>query len=311
VIFGVIGIGSMGRNHVRVLSEIKKVDKILIYDKNKKIAEEIANKFDAIITKSVEELIRKSDAISICVPTSLHYKYTKTCIESEKHTFVEKPLASSLDEGKRLQELLKTKKIIFGVGHIERFNPIIPEIVKLNLDIEYVDIKRHNPASSRISDASVVEDLMIHDIDIVFNVLLPKKKKYEVHSAGNENVVQSLIDFGGATISLSASRISSKKIRKIYIENSEMTIEGDFMSQELYLYKQPSTYQLTDERYVQENIIEKVLINKVEPLKVELKTFVDCIDENQEFPVTVDEAVKNLKICEIIKNQIRTRRFRS
>ncbi len=303
VIFGIVGIGSMGRNHVRVLSEIKKVNEVLIYDKNKRNAERIASKFDTQTIKSVKELIKKSEAISICVPTSLHYKYAKKCIEAEKHTFIEKPVASNLDEGRKIQEMLKNKKIVFGVGHIERFNPIIPEIIKLNLKIEYGDIKRHNPTSSRISDSSVVEDLMIHDIDIVFNVLFPEKK-YKLYSSGNENVVQSLIDFGDATISLSASRISSKKIRKIYLENSEITIEGDFMNQELYLYKKPSTYQLTDERYVQENIIEKVLINKVEPLKVELTKFVECIDKDQEFPVRIDEAVKNLEICEIIKSQI-------
>ena len=109
-----------------------------------------------------------------------------------------------------------------------------------------------------------------------------------------------LVNFGKSVVSISASRISSKKIRKIYIENSELTVEGDYMAQELFIFKKPSVYQNINEKYVQENVMEKVLINKVEPLKVELKTFVDCIEKSEDFPVTAEQAVNNLKICELI-----------
>jgi len=105
-------------------------------------------------------------------------------------------------------------------------------------------------------------------------------------------------------VSLSASRISSKKIRKIYIESYDMTVEGDYMTQELFIFKKPNVYQSINEGYRQENVMEKVLISKVEPLKVELKAFVDAIDKGIEFPVTAEQALKNLKICDLIRRSV-------
>ncbi len=305
MIFGVIGVGSMGRSHVRVLTEIKRVDDVVIYDTNPEQAERIARMYDVRTTDSVESLLNEVDAVSICSPTKFHYQHIKMCVEREKHILVEKPVTSSYEEGVKLLEILREKKgVTFGVGHIERFNPIVSELAGLEIEATYIDMKRHNPASARITDSTVIEDLMIHDIDIVFNVLFPDSEDFRLSAAGNGNVVQALVDFGNAIASLSASRISSKKIRAIYMENYEFTVEGDFMTQELYIYKKPSIYQNVNEKYLQENVIEKVLINKVEPLKVELKTFVDAIDSRVEFPVNAEQAVRNLKICETIRRLV-------
>jgi len=96
--------------------------------------------------------------------------------------------------------------------------------------------------------------------------------------------------------------MGSKKFRTLYTEDEELTTEGDFMAQEVFVYRKPKKYEKENERYIQENIIEKVLVNKVEPLKVELKTFVDCVRSGKEFPVTPEQALLNLEICrEIIK----------
>ena len=305
MIFGVIGVGSMGRNHVRVLTEIKKVENIIIYDQDSRRAGEIAEIYDVEVADSIESLIQKAEAVSICSPTKFHFQHVKMCVGAGKHTLVEKPLASSYDEGRKILEILgKSEDIEFGVGHIERFNPIVSELAGLDVEATYIDVKRHNPASARITDSTVIEDLMIHDIDIIFNVLYPETENYRLNAAGNRSVVQVLVDFGNSIASLSASRISSKKIRSIYMENNEMTVEGDFMAQELYIYRKPSIYQNVNERYLQENVIEKVLINKVEPLKVELKTFVDAVDGKAEFSVSAEQAVKNLRICEMIRREI-------
>lgn len=305
MIFGVIGVGSMGRNHVRVLTEIKRVDDVVVYDTNPERAESIAEAYDVRTADSIDSLLNEVDAVCICSPTKFHYKHAKMCLEREKHVLVEKPLTSSYDEGVKLLEILKEKRdITFGVGHIERFNPIVSELSSIEIEATYIDMKRHNPASARITDSTVVEDLMIHDIDIVFNVLFPESKDFRLNAAGNRNVVQALVDFGNAIASFSASRIASKKIRTVYIENPELTIEGDFMTQELYIFRKPSVYQNVNEKYVQENVIEKLLINKVEPLKVELKTFIDAIDGKAEFPVNAEQAVKNLKICEKIRGLV-------
>ena len=304
MIFGVIGVGSMGKNHVRVLTEIKKVNNVVVYDVDLNRARDVAEMYEVDVVSSEDELLQKVDAVSVCSPTALHYSHIRKCVEAGKHTFVEKPMAPSYEEGQKISEILKNSDVVFGVGNKVRFNPIVGELHKLVLVIKYIDVKRHNPTSGRIRDSTVIEDLMIHDIDVVFNVLFPDATDFKLSAAGNNDVVQVLVNLDSSVVSLSASRISSKKIRKIYIESYDMTVEGDYMTQELFIFKKPNVYQSINEGYRQENVMEKVLISKVEPLKVELKAFVDAIDKGTEFPVTAEQALKNLKICDLIRRSV-------
>ncbi|VVB72570.1 UDP-N-acetylglucosamine 3-dehydrogenase [uncultured archaeon] len=297
---GIIGVGTMGRNHLRVYSELKGVDRLFVYDPLQKNAERARDL--ATICSSQDELLQMVDAVSICTPTKYHFETAKRAIAMGKSCLIEKPITLTVKEGEELLAILRRKDIVVGVGHIERFNPIVQEIKKIAARPDYVSIKRHNPTSSRITDASVVEDLMIHDIDIVFNVLFPGEEALKIHSAGSGNVCEALAVFCDSVVAISASRLSSKKFRTFYVEAEDFTAEGDFMTQEVYIYRKPGKYGVENERYTQENIIEKVLVNKVEPLKVELKTFLDCVRSGKSFPVTPDEALKNLRICDQIKS---------
>ncbi|MDM7912339.1 MAG: Gfo/Idh/MocA family oxidoreductase [Methanotrichaceae archaeon] len=300
---GVIGVGSMGRNHVRVYSELKGVENVYVFDP---VAENAGRAKDlATICSSMEDLLGKVDAVSICVPTKYHFDVARKAINAGVSCLIEKPITLTVDEGKELLKLLKASGVMAGVGHIERFNPIVEEIKKIAERPDYVSIKRHNPTSNRITDASVIEDLMIHDIDIVFNVLFKGDDDYRIYSAGTRNVCEAIVVFKDSVVAISASRMSSKKFRTFYVEAEDFTTEGDFMAQEVFVYRKPDKYRLENERYTQENIIEKVLVNKVEPLKVELKTFADSIRSSKSFPVTPEEALKNLVICEEIKKGIR------
>jgi predicted dehydrogenase len=301
---GVIGVGAMGRNHVRVYSEMKGVEAIYIYDPVTESADR-SREF-ATICKSLDDLLSQVDAVSICVPTRYHFDTARKVIEEGIHCLIEKPITLTAAEGTELLRIIQSKKkdgrkLAVGVGHIERFNPIVAEMTKIAQRPDYVSIKRHNPTSNRITDASVVEDLMIHDIDIAFNVLFKGEKGCKIFSAGSTNVCEALAVFPNCVVSISASRLSSKKFRTFYVESEDYTAEGDFMTQEVYIYRKPGKYKVENERYMQENIIEKVLVNKVEPLKVELKTFLDCVRSGKNFPVTPEEALKNLQVCEQIK----------
>ena len=299
---GVIGVGNMGRNHVRIYSELKGVDNVFVFDKNKEQIKKVEN-LNVKICNSLKELLDNVDAASICVPTKYHFEIAKMCIEERTPCLIEKPITLNYEEGKKLLELDKENKII-GVGHVERFNPIVSEIARIIEKPLYVEIKRHNPDSSRITDSSIIEDLMIHDIDIIFNKLF-RGKKYKIRGvAGGSDLCNVFFSFDNCFVSLSASRIANKKIRRIYIEEKDKTIEGDFMTQEIYIYKKPTKYMTEDYTYKQENITEKVLVNKVEPLRIELKTFLECVEKNKEFPVSPSEGVFNLKICEEIKKLI-------
>jgi len=301
---GVIGTGVMGKNHVRVYSELRNVDDVYVFDLNESNMKK-CEEYGAIACNSVENLLNIVEAVSICVPTKHHFTIARKAIEKNVHCLIEKPITLTVREGEKLLNLLKGKDIVVGVGHTERFNPIVSEIKKIIGEPFYVEIKRHNPTSIRITDTSVVEDLMIHDIDIIFNVLFDGNNKYDILAAGNCDVCQVTIVIGSSIASLSASRVALKKFRTIYVEDKNATIDGDLMTQEVYIYKNPKLSDRDRGGYAQENIIEKVLVNKVEPLKIELKTFIDCVVNGEEFPVTPEQALQNLKVCEEIKRYLR------
>jgi predicted dehydrogenase len=297
---GVIGAGVMGQNHVRICSELKQVSEVLVHDVRPQAAEAAALRVGATVAGSLEAILDAADAVSICVPTPYHLETAERTAEAGVPMLIEKPICATVEEGERLLEELP-RDLTVGVGQIERFNPIVEEIRKIVKEPLYVEMKRHNPASTRITGTSIVEDLMIHDIDILAHVLFPRTT-YRVASAGDGDVCSALFRFDGCHAYLSASRKSSKKIRSIYIEEEERTIEGDFMAQEVYVHRKPGQYAASPDRYVQENIIEKVLVNRVEPLRVELAAFLAAAAGGPAFPVTPAEAVENLRIAAAVES---------
>lgn len=294
---GVIGTGVMGKNHVRVYSEMKAANSVTVFDLDTAVARDVAAQNNVEYAESMEELLRSVDAVSLCVPTPYHCTTAKEVLAAGVHMLVEKPICLTAAEGAELVAAIPDGCVV-GVGHIERFNPIIAEIKHIVKDPLYMEINRHNPASARVTGSSVVEDLMIHDIDLVFNALFGSE--YTLNACGSFDVCAALFNFGETPVYLSASRKASKKIRLIRVEEEDFTIEGDFMSQEVYVYRKPEHYHQEAERYVQENITEKVMVSKVEPLRTELQTFIDCARTGTPFPVTPEEGVENVRICEEI-----------
>jgi len=299
---GVIGTGVMGRNHVRVYSELKEVGTTYVYDLNTEAAEEVAAATGAEVCRSMEELLIKAECVSICVPTPYHLRTAERVVAAGVHTLVEKPLCLTARECEHLIEQIPDGLTV-GVGHIERFNPVVTEIARVARNPLYVAFHRHNPASARVSGSTVVEDLMIHDIDVVSNVLFPGQK-CTVHASGTGDVAAALAAFGRTPVYLSASRKASKKVRSVYIEEEDRTIEGDFMTQEVFVYKKPEAYGQVNGLYRQENIIEKLLVNRVEPLKIELAAFVRAARDGKPFPVTPEQGLSNVRVCEAISRSL-------
>jgi predicted dehydrogenase len=299
---GVIGTGVMGRNHVRVYSELKEVGTTYVYDLNTKAAEEVAAATGAEVCRSMKELLAKAECVSVVVPTPYHLRTAGEVIAAGVHALVEKPLCPTSRECEQLIGRVPAGLTV-GVGHIERFNPVVTEVARVVRDPIYVSFHRHNPASARVSGSSVVEDLMIHDIDVAFNVLFPGRE-YTVHASGTGDVAAALASFGRTPVYLSASRKASKKVRSIYIEEEDRTIEGDFMTQEVYVYRKPEAYGQENGLYRQENIIEKLLVNKVEPLKIELSTFLRAARDGKPFTVTPEQGLSNVRVCEEISRSL-------
>ena len=274
------------------------MDSLGIYDVNAEAAKALGEKHGATVYGSIGELLDNVDAVSVVVPTQFHSKVVGEVFSKKKSVLIEKPICATSAEAKHLMKTAP-EGITVGVGHIERFNPIVAEIKKIVKKPLYVEMKRHNPTSARITGSAVVEDLMIHDIDILLNEFFPDP--CDVHSVGNDDVMCVLMNCNAIPVVLSASRKASKKIRLFYVEDEDFTIEGDFMSQEVTIHRKPGQYQVEAQRYVQENIIEKVMVGKVEPLKRELETFIDCVKKQLPFPITPEQAIRNLEFCEKVR----------
>jgi predicted dehydrogenase len=140
---------------------------------------------------------------------------------------------------------------------------------------------------------------MIHDIDLIFHLI--RATTWNVHSSGNSDIATALFTINDRPVYLSASRKASKKVRSIYIEEEKFTVEGDFMNHEIFIHRKPGKISFENERYTQESLIEKVLVNQSEPLKRELSTFLDCVKNAKKFPITPAQGLFNLQVCERIR----------
>jgi len=305
---GVLGTGAKGRNHVRVYSAMKNVDSVRVYDLNRAISREVAERTGAIACDSAEDLLRRVDAVSICVPAPYRHIAAEAALEHGTHMLLERPACRTAREALQLAEAVPDG-LVAGVGQVERFNPIVAEIKRIVRRPLYVEAKRHNPASPRGTGSTVVDDLMIHDADVMTHLFPGIRPR--VSSSGTPEVCSALMSYGDVPVYLSASRRSSRRIRSIFIEEEDLTIEGDYMSQELTIYRRPDAFESVDERYVQENVTERVRVNRVEPLQLELSTFVDCAREGRPFPVTLEEAAANLEVCRRIASCFATDRVRT
>jgi predicted dehydrogenase len=226
---GVIGCGVQGERHARIYSNMKCVNNLYIFDTNESLKNTVSNKYSACPTSDVGSCLENCDAVSICVPTEYHYGIACDACDAGVNFLVEKPVTDNYHDAVELCKLAPGC-LTTGVGHIERFNPIVQEIQKILISPEYVEINRHNPSSSRITTTSVTKDLMIHDIDILTHVLF-KDSEFDIHPFGGNDVCGvnfSILSDGceDVPIYISASRLSSKKFDEYILKTRSILSRG-------------------------------------------------------------------------------------
>lgn len=281
---GIIGIGHMGQYHVNVAISIPKIELVGIFDTDTQRLNEISEKFYIKGYQNLDELINDSEALIIAVPTKYHYEIGKKCLEAGKHILLEKPMTETIEQAEELVELANQKNLILQVGHVERFNGAILEIKKIIDKPFFIETKRLSPFNPRIKDVGVVLDLMIHDLDIILN-LIPSPIK-SIHARGVrafsdfEDVASALIQFESGTIaSLVASRATQNKIRTLTITQEKSYVVLDFATQDIDIHRMASSaYLMTKEelKYKQESFVEKIFVHKDNPLKLEQIHFINC-----------------------------------
>lgn len=304
---GVIGVGNMGRHHARVLSLLKDIELVGICDSNFARGIEIASQYRTHFYENYEELLPHVDAVSIAVPTKLHHEVGSKCLEAGVHILIEKPIAASIAEAESLVNLAAETGCILQVGHIERFNPAFRELSKViqTEEILALEARRLSPYSNRANDVSVVLDLMIHDIDLLLElsaspvVRLTASGSISNDSGNLDYVTANLCFANGVVATLSASKITHRKIRCLSAHCKQSLIETDFLKNEILVHRHIQEEQ--QQLYKTEGITEKVYTNNVEPIYAEIEHFVNCIRGGERPSVGGEQALKALRLASLIE----------
>ena len=308
---GIVGAGSMGRNHVRIASTHPIIHCVGVYDPNETVGRDVANVFGVEYFNELNELIDVCDAIVIASPTSSHFEIAKLAIEAQKHCLIEKPITVTVEEGEELIKLAEKFDTIVAVGHVERYNPVFPELKKIvgQEDILAIHSNRLSYNVSRANDVDVVLDLMIHDLDAInqilgggLDVLSANGGCY--HSPNFDHVSASLVAPNGSLATVIASKVSQTKYRMLNISCSDCYIKVDFLRKEIEINRRAvGRYisDLQDVTYKQEYLVERVFVPNVEPLMAEHSNFVEAILENKEPLVTAYHGVEALRLAKKIQ----------
>jgi predicted dehydrogenase len=309
---GVVGVGSMGKNHVRAYTALKHVCELVgVFDTDRSVAEDVARSYGVKAFPTLEALLREVDAVNIATPTTTHYEIAMKAIEFGKHLLVEKPVTGMVEEAQALIKNARKKNLILQVGHIERFNPAIRALPAMLKDQEIIalDVQRMGPYDPRISDTDVIQDLMIHDIDVV-NSIIPAPIS-GIHAFGRrlvspyhmDYVVANLIMANGVIATLTASRVTNKKVRKMTITTLSSYIELDYLQRKIVMTRRDQ-FVPGNSDYQQEQELEEVYNGEEEPLKSQLIHFIQCIENNNKPLISGVDGLEALKLTKIIQNQV-------
>ena len=281
---GIIGLGHMGGYHASVCKLIQNINLIAVSDPNTEAWKKIKSS-KVIKSKNYQDWLEKVDAVIIAVPTLLHYPITKDCLVKKKHVLVEKPLTKNIKQAQELFDIAKMQNCALHIGHVERFNGAVQELKKIIQKPYLIESHRLGPFVPRIQKDSVILDLMIHDLDIILNLINSPVKKINV--IGNK-IKTNLNDIAVVQVSFEndvlanivSSRASQIKQRVMCIHQSNSYIKLDFTTQDISIHKHASdnvkigTNQM---RYKQEGTVERLFVYKDNPLKLEIENFVKSI----------------------------------
>ncbi len=307
----VIGAGHLGKIHSRIFNSLKTCNLIGVVDieiqKAKMLAEELGVQW-AGDWKVFNDYI---DAVSIVTPTPTHYEIAKEAILSGKSVFIEKPVTKSVEEVDELIKLTEKNKVIVQVGHIERFQPIFDELMEEVLDPVYIESHRLSLFPARGTEIPVVLDLMVHDIDIILQIV--KGEICSIDACGT-SVITSEIDIAnarlvfnsGCVVSLTASRVSKAPLRKMRIFQSGSYISIDFLEKELEIIKLKNDFSTLSNVKKPEDMffIEKKVWPESQPLKNEIEHFINCIVKKKKPKVDLIAGRRALIVCEQVLNAI-------
>jgi predicted dehydrogenase len=288
----------MGMNHLRVLSQMPGVELCGLIEIEETRAQACSEQFGIPAWQEYRRLFGKVDAVSIVVPSSMHYDIARDFLKHNVHVLVEKPITVDQAQARRLIELAKSRNLVLQVGHLERFNPAMTELRKRIGKPLYLQACRMGLRTTRNLDVGVIWDLMIHDLDIMLNLV--KSPIVDISGVG-QSVYSAHEDFAsvrltfknGCVANLVASRISGHRARTLTVMEADRNYHLDFMNQTLTVHEAAAAQP------------QAIPVEKAEPLRLELEDFVDCVRTQREPEVTGLDGKRALELAIQAGNRMR------
>ncbi len=294
---GVVGVGYLGSLHAQKYAQMDGVKLTCVVDIDEEKRNFAAYSLGTEPFEDYREIVDKVDAVSIAVPTSLHYQVAKFFLENGKDVLVEKPLAVDISQGKELVELAKKRGAILQVGHLERFNGAFKKSLPLIEEPLFFESERIGPFRERGVDVDVILDLMIHDIDLIVSIVGKNIKEVKAVGVpvltGEIDISQAWIEFdGGVVANVTASRVSRESVRKLRVFQKSGYISIDFLGKKAtFIKKETLEYEVFSG-------------HEVDPLFEELKSFVECVRERKRPLVSGEDGLRALEVAEMIKKEV-------
>jgi len=322
--FGVIGLGNMGRHHVRVLAELEDVELVAVSDPDRVARERVAKARRVPAYASYEEMItgEQIDAVVVAVPTIRHEEVALAAMEAGLHVLVEKPLAPSVEAATRLVEAAHRTGVVATVGHVERYNPALAKLKSFLAAgdlgrVFQIRAIRTGPLPDRIQDVGVVVDLATHDLDVIcYLVEQPVERIFtegarRMHSQ-YEDLTSSLLRFTDGTIALlDVNWLTPVKIRELTVVGENGMYQLDYQAQNLsFVENNHVSYWPSPmgRQGVSEGNMIRYRIDRAEPLRIELETFADAVRGEDVPLVTMEDGVSAVALAEAMLRSARTHR---
>ena len=296
---GVVGVGHIGKNHARLYAETETADFTAIYDTDAATAAQIAEQYKVRAAASLEEFSELIDAASVATPTNTHFAIARPLLEKGKHLLIEKPIADDTAQASQLAEFAAQRQLVLQVGHVERFNPALSALEARLTHPRFIEAHRLSPFPNRSTDIGVVLDLMIHDLEIVLHLV--RSPVQSIDAVGvpvlsrREDIANARIRFeNGCVANITSSRISPERMRKIRVFQEDAYLSLDYQNQTGEIYRKTG------------GGIERaeVEIEKEEPLKRQILSFIECARTGVRPKVSGFEATAALELAVEITKRI-------
>ncbi len=294
----VVGLGQWGRHHVRILAQMPGVDLVGVVDRDGREARHLAQRFETRPFEDHRGLLGEVEAVTIAVPTALHYDIAQDFLRAGAHVLVEKPMTATAEEAARLVDLAAQQERLLLVGHIERFKPAVQRFVRLVEEPLSIAARRMRPYdAARTMDVGVVMDLMIHDIDIVQSLVPGRFDDLQaiglcVHNSHEDLAAARLrADGNGCLVTLYASRVSARKTAEMEVTTPDRAIHLDLLRQTITVHHFRGETQ-------------RITLDGEEPLELELRHFVACVRGEAQPLVTGRDGLRSLEVAEALRRRM-------